>query len=158
RLCGRNCCKGSRSANCGDRRNFEARQFGCQLGESFVASLRPPKNDVEILALDVPGLPQSLVKAGYRRFRCARARAGEEAEHRHHRLLRARRKRPRRPTAEQSDELPPPHSITSSARARSVGGTVSPSALAVLALISRLNLVGCCTGNSAGFSPLRIRS
>src|SRR5215510_2291019 len=39
-------------------------------------------------------------------------------------LLRARRERPRgRRTAEQRDELAPPHSITSSARASSVGGT-----------------------------------
>jgi len=38
-------------------------------------------------------------------------------------------------TAEQSNELAPlHHSITSSARARSVGGTVSPSAMAVLRL------------------------
>ena len=41
------------------------------------------------------------------------------------RLLRARRERPRgRRAAEQRDELAPPHSITSSARASSVGGTV----------------------------------
>src|SRR5262249_6554071 len=39
------------------------------------------------------------------------------------RLLRARRKRPDRRAAEQSDELAPLHSITSSARASSVGGT-----------------------------------
>ena len=40
-------------------------------------------------------------------------------------LLRARRERPRRRrAAEQRDELAPSHSITSSARARSVGGIV----------------------------------
>src|SRR5262249_39016822 len=38
------------------------------------------------------------------------------------RLLRARRERARRCAAEQRDELAPPHSITSSARASSVGG------------------------------------
>src|SRR5262245_32300277 len=43
---------------------------------------------------------------------------------RHRRLLRASRERPRRSAAEQRDELAPPdHSITSSARASSVGGT-----------------------------------
>ena len=31
-----------------------------------------------------------------------------------------------------------------------------PSAFAVLRLITSSNLVGCCTGRSAGFSPLRI--
>jgi hypothetical protein len=41
------------------------------------------------------------------------------------------------------------YSITSSARASSVGGTSRPSASS--------NLVGCCTGRSAGFSPLSMR-
>ena len=50
------------------------------------------------------------------------------------------------------------HSITSSARASSVGGTSRPSAFAVLRLITSSNLVGFCTGRSAGFSPLRMRS
>jgi hypothetical protein len=45
--------------------------------------------------------------------------------------LRARRERPRRCGAEQRDELAAPHSITSSARASNVGGTSSPSVLAV---------------------------
>jgi hypothetical protein len=40
-------------------------------------------------------------------------------------LLRARRERPRsRRTAEQRDEIAPFHSITSSARASNIGGTV----------------------------------
>ena len=53
-------------------------------------------------------------------------------------LLRARRERPRhRRTAEQRNEFAPPHhSITSSARASSVGGTVTPMALAALRLIT----------------------
>jgi hypothetical protein len=50
------------------------------------------------------------------------------------------------------------YSITSSARASSEGGTVRPSALAVLRLITSSNLVGACTGRAAGFSPLRMRS
>src|SRR5262245_38341515 len=48
------------------------------------------------------------------------------------------------------------HSITSSARASSLSGIWRPSALAVLRLITNSNLVGCSTGNSAGFAPLRI--
>ena len=61
--------------------------------------------------------------------------------------------------AGQRDELAPPHhSITSSARASSVGGTSRPSALAVLRLITSSYFVGACTGRSAGFSPLRMRS
>jgi len=40
----------------------------------------------------------------------------------------------------------PSHSITSPARASSVRGTSSPSALAVIRLMTRSNLVGCSTG------------
>src|SRR6516164_8519401 len=74
-------------------------------------------------------------------------------------LLPARRQRPGRRAAEQRDELAPSHhSITSSARASSVGGTSRPSAFAVLRLITSSNLVGACTGRSAGFAPRRMRS
>src|SRR6516225_4014035 len=50
------------------------------------------------------------------------------------------------------------HSITSSARASSVGGTSRPSAFAVLRLMTSSNLVGACTGRLPAFSPLRMRS
>src|SRR6187551_2414359 len=50
------------------------------------------------------------------------------------------------------------HSITSSARARTPVGMTSPSAAAVLRLMISSYLVGACTGRSAGFSPLRMRS
>src|SRR6266403_3543351 len=50
------------------------------------------------------------------------------------------------------------HSITSSARASNVGGTVRPTALAVLRLMNSSTLVGCWTGISTGFAPLRILS
>src|SRR5215207_9447375 len=73
-------------------------------------------------------------------------------------LLRDRRERPRRRAAEKPYELPPFYSITSSARASREGGTSRPSALAVLRLITVSYLVGACTGRSAGFSPLRMRS
>ena len=50
------------------------------------------------------------------------------------------------------------YSITSSAVASSDEGTVRPSALAALRLITSSNLVGCWIGRLAGFSPLRMRS
>src|SRR5215211_297736 len=50
------------------------------------------------------------------------------------------------------------YSITSSARARRVGGTSRPSALAVFTLMISSALVDCWTGRSAGFSPFRIRA
>jgi hypothetical protein len=49
------------------------------------------------------------------------------------------------------------YSITSSAAAWSASGTVRPSALAVLRLMTSWNLVGCWTGRSPGLSPLRMR-
>jgi hypothetical protein len=51
-----------------------------------------------------------------------------------------------------------PYSITSSARASSVGGTVRPSVFAVVRFMTRSNLVGCSTGMSAGFAPRKILS
>src|SRR5262249_9079751 len=50
------------------------------------------------------------------------------------------------------------YSITSSASVSSLRGMSSLSALAVLRLMTNSNLVGCITGRSAGFSPLRIRT
>src|SRR5262249_27953688 len=72
-------------------------------------------------------------------------------------LLRTRRERPCRSAAEQRDELATPHSITSSRRPSSGNGTSTPSALAVLRLITRWTAVACITGRSAGLTPLRIR-
>src|SRR5262245_46151456 len=64
----------------------------------------------------------------------------------------------RRRAADERDELAPLHSITSSARASSVGGTSRPSSSAVLRLITSSYFVGACTGRSAGFSPFKMRS
>src|SRR5262249_10543636 len=48
--------------------------------------------------------------------------------------------------------------MTWSARARSDGGIVRPSALAVLRLMTSSNLVGCSMGKSPGLALLRILS
>src|SRR5437764_12167121 len=71
------------------------------------------------------------------------------SDHRHRRLLRARRKRPRHRAAEQRDELAAFHSITSSARASRVGGTVAPSGLARFMLMIISTLVDRRTVRSA---------
>src|SRR5262245_50723585 len=74
-------------------------------------------------------------------------------------LLRARRKRPPcRRAANEREERAALHSITSSARASTVVGMSRSRALAVLRLITSSYFVGFCTGISAGFSPLRMRS
>src|SRR5262249_39169765 len=115
--------------------------------------------DRHILTVDIAGLAEAFEEGSCVARRGIAYPAVDEPNHRHRRLLRPRRERPRgRHAAEQRDELTPPHSITSSARASSVGGTSRPSALAVLRLITNSYFVGACTGRSAGFSPLRMRS
>jgi hypothetical protein len=56
-----------------------------------------------------------------------------------------------------ASKRPTSYSITSSAATRRFCGTVRPSVLAILRLMTNSNLVDCMTGSSAGFSPLRIR-
>lgn len=51
----------------------------------------------------------------------------------------------------------PPHSITSSAIASTLGGIVKPNVLAVVRLITNSNFVGRRTGKSPGFSPFKTR-
>ena len=50
------------------------------------------------------------------------------------------------------------HWMILSARCSSVCGMASPSAFAVYKLMTSSNLVGCSTGRSAGFAPLKILS
>jgi hypothetical protein len=59
----------------------------------------------------------------------------------------------RRPT-EQRDEVPAFHSITLSAICWRCNGTLIPSALAVLRLMTSSNLLGCKTGKPAGLATL----
>src|SRR5262249_4032561 len=113
---------------------------------------------------DVPPFDQShrieaLVESGHHKAEIAGRQAAEKSDHRHRRRLSAGSERPRCCRASESgNELAPVHSITSSARASSVGGTSMPRAFAVLRLITSSYLVGACTGRSAGFSPLKMRS
>jgi putative ABC transport system substrate-binding protein len=134
-------------------------QIGRQLGQTIIPPFCPAIFDRHALAFDIAGFLQTLAKRAQSvRERIGRCRM-EKPDHRHRRLLRARPERPRRHrAAEQSDELPPRHSITSSARASNVGGTSRPSALAALRLITNSYLTGAWTGSSLGFSPLRMRS
>src|SRR5262249_39840106 len=64
----------------------------------------------------------------------------------------------RKHTTNYREELAPPHSITSSARARTTDGMVMPSAFAALRLTTSSNFVGCSIERSAGSAPLRILS
>src|SRR6516162_1790854 len=139
--------------------NFQADELGCELGEAFAASLRPAIFDRDGASFDPAEFAQPLHKSsGQLALRGRRSRAQESDGRQPRSLLRTRRQRPRRRAAHEGDELAAPHSITSSAEACRVRGTVRPSVFAVLRLMTSLNLVGCWTGRSAGFAPLRIRS
>src|SRR6516165_7109260 len=154
-LC-RNCGWGSLGDNDID---LESDELCSDFAVAFVASLRPANLDCVGSVLDPAKLAQSLHKGGDPSALCRRCGAAHEPDSRElYRLLRDRRERPRcYRAAEQRDELASPHSITSSASASSLSGTVRPSALAVLRLITSSNLVDCCTGKSAGLAPLRMR-
>src|SRR5262249_6412857 len=114
-----------------------------------VAAIAPSQLAERLCERGEPGLPLGIVRGDIREHADA-PRAFD--------LLRARRERPRSSgAAEQRDERAADHSITSSASASRRSGTARPSALAVLRLSTKSNFVGCITGKSAGFSPLRTR-
>src|SRR5262245_34484952 len=142
----------------GDHRDATANEVGHERRQAIVLALQPVVLNHYVLALDVAGFVETFAeRSGSARGGIGRTGA-DEAHDRHRRLLRARRERPRSCAANQRDELAPPHSITSSARAVTAAGTVRPSARAVTRLITRSNLVGCSTGRSAGLVPRRILS
>ena len=149
--------------DCASRRNnyidLEPDELGRDLSVALGASLRPAILDSDGATLGPTEFAQPLHESSSPCTPDRSRRRAQEPDGRHL-LLRVRRKRPSgRRAADQPNELAPPHhSITSSARASSVCGTVRPSAFAVLRLITSSYLVGACTGRSAGFSPLRMRS
>src|SRR5262249_16885434 len=153
---------GCQSAGCPVRDehvDVESKEFLGQRWQPIIIPRRPTELDQEIATFD----PAEIAKSGAKRRNATcltgRGYKTQEADTSNLKRLRARRERPRRrrAAAHERDELAAPHSITSSARASSVGGTSRPRALAVLRLIANSNLVGCSTGSSAGLAPCRIR-
>jgi hypothetical protein len=102
--------------------------------QSIVTAFRPAVLDCDVASLDLARFAQALAERAQNGARIPSGRlAVQEPDHRRRRLLRARRERPGGShTAEQRDEFAAFHSITSSARAMSVGGTSRPSALAAV--------------------------
>src|SRR6516162_9325589 len=135
-------------------------QFVCKRAETVGLSFRKSILDGNILPNNVSQVAQAPlegVSAGYHRG--ARVDAQKSNRDFIGCLLRARRERPRGcRAAEKRNEFAPFHSITSSAATSRPGGTVRPSAFAVLRLTIVSNLVAACTGRSAGLSPRRMRS
>ena len=103
----------------------------------------PAAVNLHVLADGLARLLQSLPKRpdASLKFRVVYRRGRKYADA-PYRLLRTHCPRPCRRAAEQGDELAALHSITSSARTKIDGGTVRPSALAVLAFTTISNFTG----------------
>src|SRR5262249_35949654 len=147
----------------GDHVDLAAGQISRKGRQSIVLVFCKTVFDRRVAGLDISGFTQAASERGGEVGRIISAERVQEPNRRHGRLLRARRERPRRRrAAEQRYERAAlhrcSHSITSSARASRLSGTVRPSAFAVLRLMTSSNLVGCWTGRLLGFSPLRMRS
>src|SRR5262245_45842838 len=132
-------------------------EFACIEAGTIGIAASPTKLDVHVAAVGPPQLLQPLLQCGDATLSLwiALGEDGEHADPPHAvRLLRARRERPsNRRAADERDEIAAPdHSITSSARASSIGGTSRPSAFAVLRLITSSILVGRSIGRSCGFA------
>src|SRR5262245_46884968 len=132
-------------------------QISDQDRQSVSSIFRRAIFDLDVLACNEACFPQALAERGRQMRGISERGTADESDHRHRRLLPARRERPRgRCTAEQRDELAALHSITSSASDSTLSENLTPSAFAVLRLITNSNLLDCMTGKSAGVAPLRI--
>src|SRR5262249_3754850 len=109
-----------------------AHQLRGHRGQKIKLTVCPAELDCNILARDEAALVQAPPKRLYEMRGILRRARTQKPYHRHRWLLPAHRERPGcRRAAEQRDERAPfdgrAHSITSSARASSIGGTSSPS-------------------------------
>ena len=153
-----------RSQGCGrgrgcDDLNIQPDQLCRETGQALQLSLGKTVFDNEVLPLNPSLIAKALAK-GLQKHLGGTTRSQIPDARDLARLLLRESSHARRRQSEccKSDELPPPHSITSSARARRVGGKRSPSKSAALRLTTSSILVGCSTGRSDGFAPLKIRS
>src|SRR5262249_48193919 len=150
-----------RPTACENDRDLLFDQLRCHRLEPVILVIGPAIFDCDVLALNIASFGQAFAERGDQERILLGCRAAENADNGSG-LLRAHglrtEDRCRRRAAEQRDELAAPHSITLSVRASSVGETSSPSALAVIRLMTRANLVGRYTGMSPGFAPRRILS
>src|SRR5262249_45769612 len=130
-------------ARADDHIDLEADELGSDLSVTLVAPLSPSILDRDRASLAPAEFAQPLHERGGPAAPGRRRTRAEKADGRQLcRLLRSRRERPGRRAAKQRDELAPLHSITSSARASRDGGTVRPSASAVLRLMTSSYLFG----------------
>ena len=143
-----------RRRRCHDHVDLAADQIGGQCGQPIIVALRPAVFDRHVLSLDVAGLAQPLAERGQigadapgelplRKpitgiaFCCAAQRAA--------RRLRA---------AQQEHQLAPPHSMTSSARARILGEICQSEPLCGFEIDGRLQ---CCSWPGQSGAPQTAR-
>src|SRR6185295_9354601 len=84
-------------------------QFRCERRQPFVVAFRPPVFDRDIAALGEAGRGKAVAKRVQTAGKPVRRFRAEISDHRHSWLLRKGGARPYRGTAEQRDEIPPPH-------------------------------------------------
>src|SRR5262249_50901525 len=122
---------------------LELDQLGSQFGEAVCVPGRGSEFELYRSPFDVSKIPKCFLENSPERLWVG-VTNNQHSEKWPGFLLRLRDKGARRcHAAEQADEFPPVHSITSSARASSVGGTLRPSAFAVFKLITHSNFVAC---------------
>src|SRR5262245_26819027 len=133
--------------------DLESNQLRGKPGKSIELLFRRTELEEKILAFNITGFAQCFTQLRPKELDICVAYEERTNSIDLRPLLRPRRERPRHRPAEKRDELAALHSITSSARASSVGGTSRPSAFAVLRLMTNSYFVGACIGRSAGFVP-----
>ena len=156
--CRRLDCKCRRSSTCHNHRHLASNQIGGRGRQPIVLIVSPAIFDRHVATLDISELFQAELECG-----------NQIAPHLGEPLCR----NPITgivaccPRAASGHAAAPPSSVMNcrrlirSPRRRgqaALRGTSRPSAFAVLRLITSSYLVGACTGRSAGFSPLRMRS
>src|SRR5262245_7823764 len=151
------CCLNGAGADSDDDIRAKLHQFSCQFGEPIEAPVSMSQLDDQVLPFDIA----EFAEAGNDDEGADRPNGREDADAIHlRRLLRfgdeGRGEDTR--THHGNERSPVHHWMISSARISTDCGIVSPRAFAVLRLITSSNLVGCSTGRSAGFAPLRILS
>jgi hypothetical protein len=153
---------GSCRTQCNDDIHVVLHQFGSGFAKSIGIRFRKLALDCDVLTVHVTKFvhPDHESLQGYAVWTGILRAAGRENTYSRYlcSLLRTHDARPCRHAADERNKFAPPHSITSSAVVSSDCGIVMPSTFAVLRLITNSYLVGACTGISAGFSPLRMRS
>jgi hypothetical protein len=140
-----------------DEINGQSHQLRGQVGHALDHVVAVAELDHQVAALDIAKISKCGAHRAYVRRQARRLLCGEPTDADDlRRALRRNGSRHDGHGEEGKQKRAPSHSITSSARASSDGGTSRPRTLAVLRLMTNSNVVGNWTGRSAGFAPFKI--